>query len=87
MKNILKDYDFLKKLAIVILFSSMGIRFLTGAFLIGDIRAALIFATSVGFSLTLVLLGLCVVIKVNQTPPAERDEEGRIIIREEKNKE
>ena len=86
MKNKL-NYDFTRKIAIILLFSSMVIKFLTGAFLTGDIRAALLLVTTVGFCLVLVLLCLCVIINVMQTPSAERDNEGRIIIKEENDKE
>ena len=86
MKNKL-NANTIQKFAIILLFSSMVIRFLTGAFLTGDIRAALLLATTVGFCLVLVLLCLCVIINVMQTPSAERDNEGKIIIKEENDKE
>ncbi|HHZ65866.1 MAG TPA: hypothetical protein EYN38_02415 [Flavobacteriales bacterium] len=77
------NYRSIKSIAIVLLFTSLACKFLSGAFLTGELRDTGILLATIGLGGTLLLLVFAVVIEVVKTPPAKRDKDGVLIIYEE----
>ena len=79
----LTSFDFIESSAIKLLFTSLGCKFLSGAFLYDEFKETGIYISNLGLLLTLLLLILAVVIEVIKTPPPKKDKDGVLIIYEE----
>jgi len=77
------NYRSIKSIVIVLLFTSLACKFLSGGFLPAELRDIGILLANIGLGCTLLLLVFAVVIEVVKTPPAKRDKDGVLIIFEE----